>query len=152
MFHRQKNRRQIQVWNDTRENDDIFWVNFPVSKLDYGISLQALEIAAWNVFKKPLPKYEIIVFVSYFYFVLGGWGQSVTKEMGKWRFNCKNTILDIVKCFHRMGKHETRNCDMWTNSNLRTCTLNAMHMKLKILRSLGINVSFQVLLTLLKKK
>ncbi len=35
----------------------------------------------------------------------------MTKEMGKLRFNCKNTILDIVKCFHRMGKHETRNCD-----------------------------------------
>ncbi len=48
----------------------------------------------------------------------------MTKEMGKRCFNCKNTILDIVKCFHRMGKHETRNCD------LRTCSLNVMHMKL----------------------
>ncbi len=42
---------------------------------------------------------------------------------------------------------------MWINSNLRTCTLNVMHMKprFQALRSLGINVSFQVLLTLQKK-
>ncbi len=54
-----------------------FGVNFTVSKLDYGISLQALEIAAWNVFKKHLPKYEIIV-LSYYLF----WGVEAVCDEG----------------------------------------------------------------------
>ncbi len=89
-----------------------FGLNFPVSKLDYGISLQALEIAAWNVFKKPLPKYEIIVFVSYFYFVLGGGGSLWWRKWGNDASIARTQYWTLfIKCFHRMGKHETRNCD-----------------------------------------
>ncbi len=87
-----------------------FGVNFTVSKLDYGISLQALEIAAWNVFKKHLPKYEIIV-LSY-YFVLGGGGSLWWRKWGNDTSIARTQYWKLIfKWFHRMGKHETRNCD-----------------------------------------
>ncbi len=99
-------------WHEGKLWQYIFGVNFPVSKLDYGISLQALEIAAWNIFKKPLPKYEIIVFVSYFYFVLGGGGSLWRRKCGKDASIARTQYWTLlIKCFHRMGKHETRNCD-----------------------------------------
>ncbi len=80
-----------------------FWVNFPVSKLDYGISLQALEIAAWNVFKKPLPKYEIIVFVSYFYFVLGGGGSLWRRKWGNDASIARTQYWTLLNVFIEWG-------------------------------------------------